>query len=220
MASLEAPRLKYPKIESDGNPSDGLTNFLYFGLMFIWEEVFLKEPFHFCYSFNDRQIPSRMTAAIKEDLLNMKHGDFPKFTPSAKLGSFLNVEGTNVWLYQHECHAPCSSVLFEHFRCHRSANTVQTDCGSMQLCLQTHNSFHFILEPYFRDNKSLIHLYNALADAGKGQEREVAGNLAKHLTRLFLLKEPKPDDVPDYFYTGGAALDVVGYIFNEEQHVH
>ena len=60
---------------------------------------------------------------------------------------------------------------------------------------------------------SHLYLYNALAEAGKGQ---VAGNLVKHLTKLFQLKDPKPDDVPDHFYTGVKALDVVGYVFNED----
>ena len=208
----ESPRPKRSRVDRSGPTS---AHFLYFGLSFIWEELFLKEPPN---RLPLKDLPTPLVTAIQEDLKRFQTGGFPKSSSSLRNTCFKRVEDTDIWLFQHAEHGACSAVLFEHFYgAFANTSVARTECDDFLCCLQTQDASHFMLEPYFCDNVSLQRRYTTLSKVGdlSEQGREVVGQLLGRLVRILQTPSIKPSAVPEEFSTGGAPLNVKGYIFNE-----
>ena len=189
---------------------DTLRNFLYFGLTFIWVQVSLEDPSNRI-RLDSKYLPSALRSAIQNDIEKITDGGLDNYSSSGSR-PFKRVNGTNIWLFQHEGHVGCSKVRYEHFS--GALGVERLDIGSCScMCLETRAPFHFMLEPYFRDNVSLCRLFTTILERGDLSE-QVKVAITEFLDKVKVLLQSSPQNMPDKFSTGSTP-DELGYIFDE-----
>ena len=173
---------------------DTLRNFLYFGLTFIWVQVSLEDPSN-SIRLDSEDLPSALRSAIQNDIKKITNGGLNKYSSSGSR-PFKRVNGTNIWLFQHEGHVGCSQVRYEHFS--GALGVERLDIGSCScMCLEKRAPFHFMLEPYFRDNVSLCRLFTTILERGDLSE-QVKVAITEFLDKVKVLLQSPPPLPPEY----------------------
>ena len=175
--------------------------FLYFGIRrFLWQEREVSNNTGVVLQVSE--LPE-FKAEIEADILSLKTAGFKtKVDLSTKKGkqwssdgSFRQVEGTTVWVYQHGAQVRCSDATHDNFN--RVIKIIEEKDVFLKEC---QCEKHLKLEPFFRDNESLKIFYKSV----KVQSPEIQSFMTQQLRDVTEYLQNIMIDIPSDspFYCG------------------
>ena len=141
---------------------------MYFGLKFFhlkgrMDRMLNRIPF----SLMKDQVAScdKLLKVIRDDMKQLQASKVGKKDNWCANGSFrlFSLPGMCIYVYQHDQHAACSSTYFSHLE--STSITIRNNRQRYQIC--TDHPHHDHLEPYFRDNFSLVQYFEEALAGGR-----------------------------------------------------
>ena len=154
--------------------------FYYFGSNFFTHKIkFSNRPEIGCLNLTngcnwmtdqEQEEWGKLREAVSSDLQRLENAGIPAFKcGKVQLGSFNLSPIEGVWIYRHSVHAAFSNVSVKHFNACAKVRKENFEVG--ERCKRAH---HYLLAPYFKDNRGLLHEYSEYLEISADEDEKKA----------------------------------------------